>query len=95
MFGIFGMMHSPSIPGMRSNSIIVGQSPWSEQMCNLGLTARDILHLTPKFWEFHFDCTIARYAERRQDLQQLLDDLLSFNICGEFMLTEVSYGLDA
>ncbi|KAJ5006994.1 hypothetical protein K4K57_010929 [Colletotrichum sp. SAR 10_99] len=39
--------------------------------------------------------TIARYAERRQDLQQLLDDLLSFNTCGEFMLTEVGHGLDA
>ncbi|ENH66703.1 Acyl-coenzyme A oxidase 4 [Fusarium oxysporum f. sp. cubense race 1] len=52
-----------------------------------GLSQHDIKNLTPKFWNFHFD--------RRPDLQDILDKLLSFDICGEFMLTEVGHGLDA
>ncbi|GJC91050.1 putative peroxisomal acyl-coenzyme A oxidase 1.2 [Colletotrichum liriopes] len=85
-------------------------------MNSLGLTTRDILRLSPKFWDFHFDMisardmtafivatihlnlcigTVASYAEGRPDLQNILDDLHSFKVCGEFMLTEVGHGLDA
>ncbi|KAK1966808.1 putative acyl-CoA oxidase [Colletotrichum sublineola] len=39
--------------------------------------------------------TIARFSRERPDLEAILDDLLSFTACGEFMLTEVDHGLDA
>ncbi|KAF5725245.1 acyl-coenzyme A oxidase 4 [Fusarium mundagurra] len=52
-----------------------------------GLSQHDIKNLAPKFWDFHFD--------HRPDLQAVLDKLLNFDICGEFMLTEVAHGLDA
>lgn len=39
--------------------------------------------------------TLSTYTESRPDLSGLLDDLLNFNVCGEFMLTEVGHGLDA
>lgn len=39
--------------------------------------------------------TISRFAASRPDLIPLLEDLLEFNICGEFMLTEIGHGLDA
>ncbi|OTA93966.1 hypothetical protein M434DRAFT_11192 [Hypoxylon sp. CO27-5] len=39
--------------------------------------------------------TIGKFARNRQDLQPLLHDLQHFNVCGEFLLTEVGHGLDA
>lgn len=39
--------------------------------------------------------TIARFAHGRPDLHKILDDLQAFRVCGEFMLTEISHGLDA
>ncbi|KAI0844945.1 putative acyl-CoA oxidase [Daldinia vernicosa] len=39
--------------------------------------------------------TIAKFAHGRKDLQPLLQDLLSFNVCGEYLLTEIGHGLDA
>ncbi|OAQ59041.1 acyloxidase [Pochonia chlamydosporia 170] len=39
--------------------------------------------------------TIASFAAGRPDLSALLDDLLCFKTCGEFMLTELGHGLDA
>ncbi|KAK2469108.1 hypothetical protein H9L39_19376 [Fusarium oxysporum f. sp. albedinis] len=39
--------------------------------------------------------TLCSFAKERPDLQDLLDKLLNFDICGEFMLTEVGHGLDA
>ncbi|KAI1418323.1 putative acyl-CoA oxidase [Hypoxylon sp. FL1857] len=38
--------------------------------------------------------TIGKFARERQDLKPLLQDLQSFNVCGEFLLTEVGHGLD-
>ncbi|KNB18623.1 hypothetical protein FOXG_16106 [Fusarium oxysporum f. sp. lycopersici 4287] len=51
------------------------------------LSQQDIENLTPKFWDFQFDW--------RPDLQDLVDKLLNFDICGGFMLTEADHGLDA
>lgn len=39
--------------------------------------------------------TIGRFARQRPQLTKLLRDLESFNICGEYLLTEISHGLDA
>ncbi|CZR49645.1 uncharacterized protein FPRO_14876 [Fusarium proliferatum ET1] len=39
--------------------------------------------------------TLCSFVKKRPDLQDLLDKLLNFDVCGEFMLTEVSHGLDA
>ncbi|KJK73516.1 hypothetical protein H634G_11234 [Metarhizium anisopliae BRIP 53293] len=39
--------------------------------------------------------TLSSFSTTRPDLSNLLDDLLSFRTCGEFMLTEVGHGLDA
>lgn len=39
--------------------------------------------------------TISRFGACRPDLAPLLEDLLEFNVCGEFMLTEIGHGLDA
>ncbi|KAF5120958.1 Acyl-coenzyme A oxidase-like protein [Metarhizium anisopliae] len=39
--------------------------------------------------------TLSSFSTTRPDLSNLLDDLLSFRTCGEFMLTEVGQGLDA
>ncbi|KAL5584048.1 hypothetical protein FOVSG1_015399 [Fusarium oxysporum f. sp. vasinfectum] len=39
--------------------------------------------------------TLCSFVKERPDLQDLLDKLLNFDICGEFMLTEVGHGLDA
>ena len=39
--------------------------------------------------------TIARFAKTRPDLYSLLAELESFDVCGEFMLTELDHGLDA
>ncbi|KAF4950787.1 hypothetical protein FSARC_13084 [Fusarium sarcochroum] len=84
-----------------------------------GLSQHDIENLTPKFWDFHFDCngviaardmtafiivaiqvnlcigTLCSFVKGRPDLQDLLDKLLNFDVCGGFMLTEVDHGLDA
>lgn len=38
--------------------------------------------------------TLSSFAEARPDLASLLEGLLNFDICGEFMLTEVGHGLD-
>ncbi|KAH7247695.1 uncharacterized protein BKA55DRAFT_595249 [Fusarium redolens] len=68
----------------------------AKSMCrHSGLTQHDIEDLTPKFWNFHFDRTLCSFVKERPDLQDLLDKLLNFDICGEFMLTEVGHGLDA
>ncbi|KAH9225282.1 hypothetical protein K456DRAFT_1732043 [Colletotrichum gloeosporioides 23] len=39
--------------------------------------------------------TIAKFSRERPDLNAILDELLNFRACGEFMLTEVDHGLDA
>ncbi|KAF4460983.1 Acyl-coenzyme A oxidase 2 peroxisomal [Fusarium albosuccineum] len=39
--------------------------------------------------------TLGSFSEQRPDLRNLLDRLLNFDVCGEFMLTEVGHGLDA
>ncbi|KAH6847171.1 hypothetical protein B0I37DRAFT_341176 [Chaetomium sp. MPI-CAGE-AT-0009] len=39
--------------------------------------------------------TLANFIEERPDLVDLLEGLLNFDICGQFMLTEVGHGLDA
>ncbi|KAI1145319.1 acyl-CoA dehydrogenase/oxidase [Nemania diffusa] len=39
--------------------------------------------------------TIGAYAPRRPDLMALLGSLLRFDLCGEFLLTEIGRGLDA
>lgn len=39
--------------------------------------------------------TLGNFIEDRPDLSDLLEGLLKFEICGEFMLTEVGHGLDA
>lgn len=39
--------------------------------------------------------TLSLFSACRPDLSPLLDDLLNFDTCGEFMLTEVGHGLDA
>ncbi|KAI0425065.1 acyl-CoA dehydrogenase/oxidase [Xylaria sp. FL1042] len=39
--------------------------------------------------------TIGAYAHRRPDLVPLLEKLLKFDLCGEFLLTEIGRGLDA
>lgn len=39
--------------------------------------------------------TIGAYAHRRPDLAPLLEKLVRFNLCGEFLLTEIGRGLDA
>jgi len=39
--------------------------------------------------------TIASFAAGRPDLKELLTKLENFDICGEYMLTEVAHGLDA
>jgi alkylation response protein AidB-like acyl-CoA dehydrogenase len=39
--------------------------------------------------------TLCTFIAGRPDLEHLLDQLLNFDICGEFMLTEVAHGLDA
>ncbi|GKU22964.1 unnamed protein product [Fusarium langsethiae] len=88
------------------------QSMWLQS----GLSQDDVINLTPKFWDFHFDLIAARdmtafiiaaihinlclgtlcsFIPRRPDLQPLLDKLLRFEVCGEFMLTEVAHGRDA
>ncbi|KAI1140098.1 putative acyl-CoA oxidase [Hypoxylon sp. FL0543] len=39
--------------------------------------------------------TIGKFARQRPDLRPLLEDLQNFNVCGEYLLTEVGHGLDA
>ncbi|RSL48173.1 hypothetical protein CEP54_013067 [Fusarium duplospermum] len=39
--------------------------------------------------------TLGSFSQERPDLHNLLDRLLNFDVCGEFMLTEVGHGLDA
>ncbi|TRX88833.1 hypothetical protein FHL15_010292 [Xylaria flabelliformis] len=39
--------------------------------------------------------TIGSYVTRRPDLIPLLDKLINFDLCGEFLLTEMGRGLDA
>ncbi|KAI0965617.1 acyl-CoA dehydrogenase/oxidase [Xylaria arbuscula] len=39
--------------------------------------------------------TIGAHAHRRPDLAPLLEKLLRFDLCGEFLLTEIGRGLDA
>jgi alkylation response protein AidB-like acyl-CoA dehydrogenase len=39
--------------------------------------------------------TIGTYAHRQPELAPLLQKLIRFDLCGEFMLTEVGHGLDA
>ncbi|EMT69284.1 Acyl-coenzyme A oxidase-like protein [Fusarium odoratissimum] len=68
----------------------------AKSMCrHSDLTLHDIEKLTKRFWDFHFDRTLSHFAKARPDLQDLLTKLLSFEICGEFMLTEIGHGLDA
>ncbi|KAK2923240.1 hypothetical protein FoTM2_016762 [Fusarium oxysporum f. sp. vasinfectum] len=39
--------------------------------------------------------TLCSFVKERPDLQDLVDKLLNFDICGGFMLTEADHGLDA
>ncbi|KAI8710556.1 hypothetical protein NCS52_01555700 [Fusarium sp. LHS14.1] len=39
--------------------------------------------------------TLSTFIRDRPDLADLLEELLNFDICGQFMLTEVGHGLDA
>jgi len=39
--------------------------------------------------------TIGKYAPQRPDLMPLLEKLMRFELCGEFLLTEIGHGLDA
>ncbi|KAI0449487.1 acyl-CoA dehydrogenase/oxidase [Xylaria acuta] len=39
--------------------------------------------------------TIGSYVTRRPDLAPLLEKLINFDLCGEFLLTEIGRGLDA
>ena len=39
--------------------------------------------------------TLCSFTKGRQDIQDVVDKLLNFDICGGFMLTEVNHGLDA
>lgn len=39
--------------------------------------------------------TLSEFANTRPDLSKLLSDMLSFKVCGTYMLTEVGHGLDA
>src|SRR5438105_1169123 len=39
--------------------------------------------------------TLSDFAKSRPDLSNLLADILNFEVCGEFMLTEIGHGLDA
>ncbi|KAF5010358.1 hypothetical protein FDECE_3474 [Fusarium decemcellulare] len=39
--------------------------------------------------------TLSPFVEHRPDLRDLLEKLLNFDVCGQFMLTEVGHGLDA
>ncbi|KAK2022059.1 hypothetical protein LX32DRAFT_711042 [Colletotrichum zoysiae] len=61
------------------------------------LTTYDIVRLTPKFWNFHFDMISARdmttFIIATIHLNLCIDTNVSY-ICGEFMLTEVEHGLD-
>ncbi|KAL1630024.1 hypothetical protein SLS54_000884 [Diplodia seriata] len=77
---------------------------------------KDILTLSPKFWNFHLDpihatannclvlltthlnlCigTLGSYLKDRPDLGPLIEKLLKFEINGQFLLTEVGWGVDA
>ncbi|KAK9369881.1 acyl-CoA dehydrogenase/oxidase C-terminal [Lipomyces kononenkoae] len=81
-----------------------------------GFTARDVLELTPKFWQYHQDLinpldmaavtlitiqynlcagTLARFLSGRADLQELMEQILNFDVSAQFLLTEVGHGLDA
>lgn len=39
--------------------------------------------------------TLSRFADARPEIMDLCQKLLDFQICGEFMLTEIGHGLDA
>ncbi|KAJ7470761.1 acyl-CoA dehydrogenase NM domain-like protein [Mycena latifolia] len=81
-----------------------------------GLTALDLLTLSPKFWQLHTDpiwsvdgaagtlvtlqyncCagTLAMFARSQPELRPILQQVLDFDISGQFCLTEVGHGLDA
>ncbi|KAI2603754.1 putative acyl-CoA oxidase [Hypoxylon sp. NC1633] len=47
-----------------------------------GMTVDDIVKMTPKFWNFNRHLVVVR-------------DVANFDICGEFLLTEIGHGLDA
>ncbi|KAG2040701.1 acyl-CoA dehydrogenase NM domain-like protein [Suillus americanus] len=81
-----------------------------------GITLRDILDLTQKFWDMHIDPivvldgaaftlliiqynlvagTLAQYAATtRPDLVSLVEDILRWDVIGQFCLTELGRGLD-
>ena len=39
--------------------------------------------------------TLSRFADVRPDIMEICQQLLSFEVCGEYMLTEIGHGLDA
>lgn len=39
--------------------------------------------------------TLSSFINGRPDLSALVDDLMEFKLCGDFMLTEIGHGLDA
>ncbi|KAF5696325.1 peroxisomal acyl-coenzyme A oxidase 3 [Fusarium mundagurra] len=60
-----------------------------------GLSQQDIENLTPKFWDFQFDCNGVIAARDMTAFIIVAIQLLNFDICGGFMLTEADHGLDA
>ncbi|KAJ7929607.1 acyl-CoA dehydrogenase NM domain-like protein [Mycena leptocephala] len=80
-----------------------------------GLTAMDLLTLSPKFWQLHTDpiwsvdgaagtlvtlqyncCagTLAMFARTQPELRPILQQVLDFDISGQYCLTELGHGLD-
>ncbi|KAF4426628.1 Acyl-coenzyme A oxidase-like protein, partial [Fusarium austroafricanum] len=87
--------HHDFVPPARRKDVALHYER-AKLMCrHSDLTLHDIEKLTKKFWDFHFDRTLSHFAKERPDLQDLLTKLLSFEICGQFMLTEIGHGLDA
>ncbi|KAF4502805.1 Acyl-coenzyme A oxidase [Fusarium agapanthi] len=87
--------HLDTVPPARPEDIALHYER-AQLMCeHSGLTLHDIEKRTKKFWDFHFDRTLSHFANERPDLQDLLTKLLRFDICGQFMLTEIGHGLDA
>ncbi|KAK9234724.1 acyl-CoA dehydrogenase/oxidase C-terminal [Lipomyces kononenkoae] len=81
-----------------------------------GFTVKDVLELTPKFWQYHQDLinpldmaaftlitiqynlcagTLAPFISDRVDLEELMEQILNFDVSAQFLLTEVGHGLDA
>ncbi|PPQ93408.1 hypothetical protein CVT25_004725 [Psilocybe cyanescens] len=73
------------------------------------LTREDLVTVSPRYWEFQYDCsagtlvtihynlcggTLSMYAGEREDVAQVLEKLLSFELSGQYCLTELGHGID-